>query len=162
MKKKLLFMVAIVFAVLFMYSCGGENTEKKKEASKTEKKVKVEKNLDELIVNREIMSFKDAENPNDFELKHTPEITIGEKNKEGLTKISVKVGAKGIEHPSTEAHWIDFITLYLDDKEFKHIKNPNDSNSTTAEFLAPLDGVEKVKVTLGCNIHGIWSNEIDL
>ena len=77
---------------------------------------KAKSERDKLIVNRKYNKFKDPENPTKGELKHTPDIIIGEKNEKGFTLISIIIGQKGIIHPSTKEHWNDYISLYLNDQ----------------------------------------------
>ena len=167
MKKNLSLLLLLAVTTMLFVNCGGESPKKEAETVSKPDEVaanttKEKKSREELIINRVEMSFADSANPNDFELKHTPEITIGQKNDDGKSQIIVKIGSKGIVHPSIEEHWIDFLTLYLDGVEHTHIEQPNDDKSNSAEFFAKLDGVKKLKVVAGCNLHGIWSNEIEL
>ena len=108
------------------------------------------------------MSYVDVNAPTDFEKKHTPNIKIGAKDEKGYSHIKITVGIDGIVHPASEAHWIDFLTLYLDGKEFKHLEFENNSEQTNVELFVPLENVKKVKVVTGCNLHGIWSKETEI
>jgi len=111
-----------------------------------------------LIVNREVMAIKDPANPTDFELKHTPEITFGEANEEGLVPVFVKIGSKGIVHPNTEEHWIDNVSIYANN-EVTSESYSNNGNTTFGPYLVHVKKGESVKVAIGCNLHGFWSNE---
>jgi len=62
------------------------------------------------------MSFADPENPTDFELKHTPEITFLEADGIGFTRLKIHVGSKGIVHPTEENHWIDYLKIFTNEK----------------------------------------------
>jgi len=66
--------------------------------------------------NRKLMKPKDVNNLTKAELKHTPKITLGNKDSNGYTLVEVTVGQGGIIHPSKKGHWIDFISLYVDRK----------------------------------------------
>ena len=105
------------------------------------------------------------ENPNKLtpsELKHTPLITLKEKDEKGYTAVEITVGQGGIIHPSTKDHWIDFIELYADGKLVgKNVLEAEISRGVTL-FGVKLDGVKKLTAKAGCNLHGIWSSEVSL
>lgn len=153
----------LMFALVFSLSnCNDEAEENDQISDTIEEVLPVKKTREELIVNRIEMSIADTDNITDFENKHTPEITIGEKDEKGFAKIMVNVGSNGIEHPSVDNHWIDFMTLYIDGEEFKHLEIEAGDGSTKQEFFVPLENVKEVKVILGCNIHGIWQNTVSV
>lgn len=80
--------------------------------------------------------------------KHVPVI---EKTTGGY---QVKVGS--VEHPSTEAHyieWIELICLPCGQVQRKHLK-PGDKPQAFFETTA-----EKVLVREYCNLHGLWQAE---
>lgn len=162
--KKILFGTAILsLAVIIVFNLNSCNETENKEVKETEKVneiVPVKKTRAELIVNRNVMAIAKQDSITDFENKHTPEITIGEIDEKGYAKINVSVGSAGIVHPSTEEHWIDFMTLFIDGEKFKHIEIENGEGSTKQEFFAPIKKGQVIKVQLGCNIHGIWENTI--
>ena len=111
-------------------------------------------------MNRMIMKPKDPKNMEKGELKHTPQITIREKDAKGYTLVEITVGQGGIMHPSTPDHWIDFISLHADDKLIgKNMLEPEVSRGATS-FSVKLDGVKALKATSGCNLHGIWSSTL--
>jgi superoxide reductase len=96
------------------------------------------------------------------ELKHTPQITIKEKDAKGYSAVEITVGQAGIIHPSTPEHWIDFIELYADDKLVgKSTLEPEISRGMTL-FAVKLDNVKRLKAKAGCNLHGVWSSEVSL
>jgi len=119
---------------------------------------------DSLIVNRKRMTFVDAENPTDFELKHTPEISFGELEEDGSLNIFVKIGSKGIVHPNTNGHWIDFVKLTITGKNKTKViqhKYTNNENTKFGPFLIKnIEKGDKVKVEIACNLHGIWENTV--
>ena len=105
------------------------------------------------------------ENPSKLtsaELKHTPQITLKEKDAKGYTAVEITIGQSGIIHPSTPDHWIDFIELYADGKLVgKSVLEPEISRGMSL-FAVKLDGVKKLQAKAGCNIHGIWESEVSL
>jgi len=113
-------------------------------------------------MNRTKMKAKDPKHMEKGELKHTPQITIKEKDAKGYTEIEITVGQGGIMHPSTPEHWIDFISLHADGKLIgKNTLEPEISRGATS-FSVKLDNIKILKVTSGCNLHGIWSSEVSV
>ncbi|HHD78870.1 MAG TPA: twin-arginine translocation pathway signal protein [Epsilonproteobacteria bacterium] len=111
-------------------------------------------------MNRMEMKPADPSKPTDYELKHMPQITIKDKDAKGYTMVEITVGQKGIIHPSTPDHWIDFIELYADDTLVgKNILEADISRGASA-FAVKLDGVKKLTSKAGCNLHGIWTDSI--
>lgn len=78
--------------------------------------------------------------------KHVPVI---EKIEGG---VKVKVGS--IPHPMEEAHFIEWISLFVDDKIYTHFLKPGDKPE--AEFK--IEG-ENLIAKIYCNIHGLWRSE---
>lgn len=113
-----------------------------------------------LIINREPQTIVDAANPTKAELKHTPDITFGEQDEQGHTLIKVTIGQQGIIHPSDENHWIDYLTLYINDKQYSHNEYVNGGIRGFETYFASLNTGDKVRVESGCNLHGIWTNEV--
>ncbi len=111
-----------------------------------------------LIINRQMMSFADPENPTDFELKHTPEISFLESDGNGFTKIRIHIGSKGIVHPTEENHWIDYLKVYTNDKLVVFTENENGPIRGYAEYFIKLVKGDILLVEAACNLHGIWSN----
>jgi desulfoferrodoxin-like iron-binding protein len=113
-----------------------------------------------LIINREPQTIVDPENPTKAELKHTPDITFGDADEKGNTMIKVTIGKDGIIHPATAEHWIDYLTLFINDKQYSHNEYVNGGIRGFETFFATLKKGDKVKVESGCNLHGIWTNEV--
>ena len=112
-------------------------------------------------MNRMIMKAKDPKKMVEGELKHTPLISIKEKDAKGYTRVEINIGQGDIIHPSTPDHWIDFISLHADDKLIgKNILEPEVSRGATS-FYVKLDGIKILKATSGCNLHGIWSSTVN-
>ena len=81
--------------------------------------------------------------------KHVPEV-----KREGA-KITVKVGS--VEHPMTEAHYIQFIAL-----ETKHgfaVRQLDPTDKPEAFFCVDHDD-EPEAVYAYCNLHGLWKTEL--
>ena len=144
-----------------LISCG-EDEAKVKKAVPLEAavipKYKSEREL--LITNREHKTFADPANPTKAELKHTPEITFGEKDDKGNTMVNVTVGMKGIIHPSTKEHWIDFIKVYVNNRMVVDSEFANGGIRGFAQFYVALKKGDVVRAEAACNIHGIWENSL--
>jgi superoxide reductase len=124
--------------------------------------VSAEAKMDEKHMNRIEMKPKNPAKLDKGELKHTPLITLKEKDAKGYTLVEISVGQGGIIHPSTPDHWIDFIELYADGKLVgKSILEPEISRGAAA-FAVKLDGVKELKAKSGCNLHGIWTSTLKI
>lgn len=108
-------------------------------------------------MNRTEMKPQDTAKPTDFELKHLPQITVKEKDANGYTTVEITIGQGGIIHPSTPDHWIDFITLYADDKLVGKSTLEAEISRGVAAFAVKLDNVKTLTSKAGCNLHGIWT-----
>jgi desulfoferrodoxin-like iron-binding protein len=114
-----------------------------------------------LIINRMKMSYADPANPTDHEYKHTPDISFKEKDANGFTRIIITIGKKGIVHPTLENHWIDYLTIYVNDKLVSNMVMENGPIRGFGEHYLNLKSGDKVKVEAGCNLHGIWENTVE-
>ena len=108
------------------------------------------------------MHPKDPANPDKGELKHSPQVTLKEKDAKGYTLVEITVGQGGIIHPSTADHWIDFIELYADDKLVGKSTLEPEISRGAASFALKLDNVKVLKARSGCNLHGIWKTTVTL
>jgi len=154
--------IAVTTGVGLLSSCESKVSEAaavipKKEEEKQQEKTEREK----LIVNRQENKFADPKNPTKFELKHTPEITFGEKDKNGFVQIFITVGSEGIIHPTKKEHWIDFMKVFVNNNEIQNIEFANGIIRGYNSCFAPLKNGDKVKAVIGCNIHGIWQSEVN-
>lgn len=85
-----------------------------------------------------------AENTTDAAVeKHVP---VVEKTETGY---QVTVGS--VEHPMTEAHWIEWIDLLVGNKVYRQFLDPTDK--PTAFFPVTEDGAT---ARAYCNLHGLW------
>ncbi len=101
---------------------------------------------------QEVHSIQDVDAASDFELKHTPSIEIEELASGQLVKVTI--GLKGIEHPQTEEHHIEWIRCFVGGKLtgeafFSAAETP------VAAFEIPRTS-DHVAVQALCNLHGIW------
>jgi len=172
---KLMSVVALVIAPT-LYQIWGSDAEAATTIIKTETETKTvntinkdssadsPKSSDSLIVNRDVMTIADANNPTDFELKHTPEISFSDAKEDGSVDVSVKIGSNGIVHPNTEDHWIDYVKITVkgeNDEEVVQFKYTNDANSTFGPYnIKRINKGDSVTAEIGCNKHGIWSNSV--
>jgi len=106
--------------------------------------------------NRMKMSPKDLKSLTKGEKKHTPEISIKDKDAKGFALIEINVGSDGIIHPSTKNHWIDFIELYADDTLVGHSELEGEISRGFSSFRVNLKNIKSLKAVSGCNLHGIW------
>ena len=114
---------------------------------------------EEPYFNRYEMKPENPEQLSKSELKHTPQITLKEKDANGYTAVEITVGQGGIVHPSTKDHWIDFIELYADGTLVGKSTLEAEISRGMALFAVKLDGVKKLTSKAGCNLHGIWTSE---
>ena len=113
-------------------------------------------------MNRMEMKPKDPKKMEKGELKHSPLVTLKEKDAKGYTLVEITVGQGGIIHPSTADHWIDFIELYADDKLVGKSALEPEISRGAASFALKLDNVKVLKARSGCNLHGIWTTTVTL
>lgn len=119
--------------------------------------IAVEAKMPEAHMNRIKMSPSDPKNMTKAELKHTPQITLKEKDAKGYTHVEITVGQGGIIHPSTKDHWIDFIDLYSDGVLVGKSTLEPEISRGVASFSVNLDKTKTLTANAGCNLHGIWS-----
>ena len=77
--------------------------------------------------------------------KHVP---VVEKTAEGYL---VKVGS--VDHPMTAEHYIEWISVHLDGKEYREILKPGGP----PEAFFPIDG-DNLYAREYCNKHGLWKS----
>ena len=166
MKTKIFVYTMALSVLVLMQNCNPEEAKKEVTIEKdTLVKVvenDIKKGKDTLIINRQEMTFQDTENPTDFELKHTPEFVVGETDENGFTMIEIKIGSKGIVHPTEENHWIDYLDLYQNDKLVGHIEYGNGIARGYTVFMVKAESGSLLRAEAGCNIHGIWQNTMTM
>jgi len=133
-----------------------------KEDKKQEKIIQIKKETPVETKNRQLMKIKDSANPTKAELKHTPEIILGDKDEKGFTLINITVGSKGIIHPTKKDHWIDFVKLYKDDQLVGQLNIESGMARGFAGFKVNLENAKYLKAIIGCNIHGVWENSLQI
>lgn len=110
------------------------------------------------IVNTAMMKIKDLKNPTKGELKHTPEIKLGETDAKGYVTVEVSTGQQGIIHPSTEEHWIYKIELFADGKKVAHVDLEPMISRGFLSAKVKKEGLKELRAVSSCNLHGDWEN----
>ena len=100
----------------------------------------------------EVHSIKDIDTASDYELKHTPNVKVVESPKGFVIKVTI--GLKGIAHPQTAEHLIEWIRVFdgaelICDMSF----GPDDTPRTELEVAQIND---QIIVRSFCNLHGVW------
>ncbi len=113
---------------------------------------------EKLIINRMKMTFADPENPTEHELKHTPDISFGDKDPNGFTRVLITIGQKGIIHPTLENHWIDYLIIYNNDELVSNMVFENGPIRGYGEHFINLKEGDVIRAEAGCNLHGIWES----
>ncbi|MBN2965582.1 twin-arginine translocation pathway signal protein [Sulfurospirillum sp. T05] len=112
---------------------------------------------EKLIVNKNDYDFKDPKNPTEYELKHTPEISVGSADAAGFSLVEVTVGQKGIIHPSVDNHWVYQVELFAGDKRVGVVDlEPTVSRGYLAARVQ-LKEVKTLRAIARCNLHGNFS-----
>ncbi|MDR3308194.1 MAG: class II SORL domain-containing protein [Coriobacteriales bacterium] len=105
---------------------------------------------------QEVHSIEDIDAASDFELKHTPNIEVEELAVGQLIKVTI--GLKGIEHPQTEEHLIEYIRAFVGSEPVGSVSfGPADK--PVAEFKVERTN-EPVIVQALCNLHGLWEARV--
>jgi len=105
---------------------------------------------------QEVHSIEDIDAASDFELKHTPNIKVEELAVGQLIKVTI--GLKGIEHPQTEEHLIEYIRAFVGGEPVGSVSfGPADK--PVAEFKVERTN-EPVIVQALCNLHGLWEARV--
>jgi len=112
------------------------------------------------IVNTKKESIKDPAHPTKGELKHTPEIKLGEVDTKGYVTVDVNIGEDGIIHPSTENHWIYKIELYADGKKVAHVDLEPVISRGYLSAKVKKSGLKELRAVSFCNLHGEWQNTL--
>ena len=115
---------------------------------------------EKLIVNKQAMSIKDPANPTELELKHSPEITLGDVDKNGFTLVEVNIGQKGVIHPSVEKHWIYEIDLMADEHKVATVSLEPIVSRGYLSARVDLKTVKTLTAISRCNIHGNYTASI--
>lgn len=124
--------------------------------------VGAEAKMKEEHMNRLEMKPKNPAKLDKGELKHSPQVTIKDKDAKGYTLVEITVGQGGIIHPSTPDHWIDFISLSADGKLIGKSTLEPEISRGAASFALKLDNVKTLTAKAGCNLHGIWTTTVSV
>jgi desulfoferrodoxin-like iron-binding protein len=104
----------------------------------------------------EAHSIEDIDTASDFELKHTPNLEVIE-GADGQT-IKATIGLKGISHPQTEEHFIEWIRAF-DGSEPLGTVGFGPADTPVAEFKVKRTGNQIIVQAL-CNLHGLWEARV--
>ncbi|MDR0349976.1 MAG: class II SORL domain-containing protein [Coriobacteriales bacterium] len=105
---------------------------------------------------QEVHSIEDIDTASDFELKHTPNVEVIE-GANGQT-IKVGIGLKGITHPQTEEHYIEWIRAF-DGTEPIGTVNFGPADTPVASFDVKRSSNQIIVQAL-CNLHGLWEARV--
>ena len=146
-----------------LVSCGNEEAKIEKAVPLEAAIIPHQKSERELLItDRERRSFADPENPTKGELKHTPEISLGATDEKGNTLVTITVGMKGIIHPSTKDHWIDFIKVFVNNHMVVDSEFENGGIRGFASFYIELKKGDKLRAEAACNKHGIYESTLEV
>ncbi|MCD6433322.1 MAG: twin-arginine translocation pathway signal protein [Sulfurimonas sp.] len=124
--------------------------------------VGAEAKMKEEYMNRVEMKPQNPAKLDKGELKHSPQVTIKDKDAKGYTLVEITVGQGGIIHPSTPDHWIDFISLSADGKLVGKSTLEPEISRGVASFALKLDNIKILTAKAGCNLHGIWTTTVSI
>ncbi len=146
-----------------LVSCGNKETKTVKDIPLEAAIIPLQKSERELLItNRERQTYADPENPTKGELKHTPDISLGDKDEKGNTLVKITVGKEGIIHPATKEHWIDFIKVYVNERMVVDTEFENGGIRGFTYFYIALNKGDKLRAEAACNIHGIYESSITI
>lgn len=123
-------------------------------------KAKSEREL--LIIDRNHHKIADPAKPTKAELKHTPDISFGEKDEKGNTLVKITVGKEGIIHPATKEHWVDYLNVYVNNRLVSKTEFSNGGIRGYGYYFLDLKKGDIVKAEAACNLHGIWDSSLTL
>ncbi len=105
----------------------------------------------------------DIKQPSDLEKKHLPIITAPKKvKKDEWFEVTVEVG-KLMPHPNEPGHFIEFIELYAGDTYLARMDFTGKTTSPVMKTRVALDHSHgKLRAFARCNLHGTWTNEVDI
>jgi superoxide reductase len=96
-----------------------------------------------------------------LEKKHQPVIELPKTIGKGeTTKISVTVGE--IEHPMSQAHYIDYVELFAGNEPAGRIKFRPRFSVPRATFYLKLDRPVTLVARANCNLHGLWESRVNV
>lgn len=105
---------------------------------------------------QEVHSFEDIDTASDFELKHTPNVVVEELA--SGQRLNVSIGLKGITHPQTEEHYIEWIRVF-DGTEVVGEALFGPADEPVASFEVKRSS-SQLAVQALCNLHGLWEARV--
>lgn len=162
-KKIGLFTIIGGSGLAFLSSCKNEESKEviaAPLAALSTPKAKTER--EKLIINRSFNTFADPKNPTKAELKHTPEIILGEKDSLENTLVKITIGQAGIIHPATKQHWVDYIKVFVNDKLVAETEFANGGIRGFGHYYLALNQGDKIIAEAGCNLHGIYESGLNI
>lgn len=109
-----------------------------------------------------INQARDLANMSELEKKHVPMIHVSGTPKAGeFFDVTVWVGEE-LSHPNEVGHHIEFIDLYLDDRFITRCDLTWGYSEPKVTFSIKVDGPGRLRAYERCNIHGDWTNSLDL
>ncbi|MCF6243658.1 MAG: class II SORL domain-containing protein [Sulfurovum sp.] len=112
------------------------------------------------VVNTIKMKIKDPKNPTQAELKHTPEIKLGDVDANGYVSVDVSIGQQGIIHPSTADHWIYKIELFANGSKVAKVDLEPLISGGYLSCKVKKEGLKELKAIACCNLHGDWEETL--
>lgn len=107
-------------------------------------------------VYQEVHSIENIDTASDFELKHTPNVQVEELASGQLIKVSI--GLKGISHPQTPEHFIEWIRVFDGTEPIgESLFGPDDEPVAAFDVKRSSD---QIVVQALCNLHGIWEARV--
>ena len=103
-----------------------------------------------------------AEKSKEAAIKHIPELSVNSVSsiipEQSCVDITVRIGAT--PHPMENAHFIQFIDCYVDDKYVSRITLTPGVFAAGCFHLKPKG--TNVKIVEYCNLHGYWKTELTM
>lgn len=115
-----------------------------------------------LIVNRRDIKIANPLKLTKGELKHSPDIKVGQKDEKGFSLIEVNIGQHNIIHPSTANHWIYEIELFADNEKVSKVSLEPETSRGYLATRVDLSNVKTISAISKCNLHGNYTASIEV
>jgi len=100
----------------------------------------------------EVQYIVDIESASEYQLKHCPNVRV-EGHPDSVV-LRVGIGLKGLTHPQSEEHFIQWIAVYADGEELARLGfGPDQAPEAVFELPHPDQALE---VRASCNLHGVF------
>jgi superoxide reductase len=91
--------------------------------------------------------------------KHTPVVEAPLKVKKGeWFEVKVTVG-KDIPHPNTKEHWIEWVSLWVNDLLAGQATFAPERTASEVTFRIRLEETAVLTAHAYCNLHGLWHSQ---